>query len=212
MDFGQETIPASLFPPFSVSQPILAYLLTCLLAFLLIWGCGYHFAGNRPLPGGLRTMSFGVFTSETLEVGIEKDLQWAMEREFRRQGGFQVTEAGEGVLDVTIRQFDIRPVAFSRRDQVFAYEVAVVLDLTLTDRATGEVLWQATGVRETEEYSATPQVVVTTSPDFQRRTLNPEDLSGLTQIQFSEAQEQIAVDRLFEVVAREVHLRLTEDF
>ena len=157
-------------------------------------------------------MSFGAFANETLEVGIEKDLLWALEREFRRQGGFQLTEAGEGVLDVTIQELDVRPVAFTRRDQVFKYEVAVVLDATLTDRATGKVLWQAAGLRETEEYSATPQVEVTTSPDFQRGTLNPGDLSGLTQIQFSEAQERIAVDRLFEAVAREVSLRLTMDF
>jgi hypothetical protein len=157
-------------------------------------------------------MSFGVFTNETLEVGMEKDLQWALENEFHQQGGFQVTEAGEGVLDVTIRQLDIRPVSFSRRDQVFAYEVTMVLDLTLTDRTTGEMLWQASEIRETEEYSATRQVIVTTSPDFQRGTLNPEDLSGLTQIQFSEARERIAVDRLFKAVAREIHFRLTEDF
>ncbi len=157
-------------------------------------------------------MSFGVFTNETLQVGMEKDLQWALEREFRRQGGFQITEAGEGVLDVTIRQFDIRPVSFTRRDQVFAYEITMDLDLIFTDRTTGEVLWRVTGVRGTEEYSATPQVIVTTSPDFLQGTLNPEDLSDLTQIQFSQAQERIAVDRLFDEVAREVHLRLTEDF
>jgi len=157
-------------------------------------------------------MSFGAFTNETLEPGMEKDLQWAMEREFRRQGGFQVTETGEAVLDVAIREVDIRPVAFNRRDQVFAYEIAMVLDLTLLDRASGKVLWQATRVRETEEYSTTRQVIVTTSPDFQQGTLNPEDLSSLTQIQFSETQKRIAVDRLFEAVAREVHLRLTQDF
>ena len=157
-------------------------------------------------------MSFGAFTNETLQVGMEKNLQWAMEREFHRQGGFQVTKAGEGVLSVTIRQFDIRPVAFARRDQVFSYEITMVLNLIFTDRATGEVLWRATGMRQIEEYSASPQVMVTTSPDFQQGTLNPEDLSELTQIQFSEAQERIAVDRLFEAAAREVHLRLTEDF
>ena len=157
-------------------------------------------------------MSLGVFTNETLEPGMEKDLQWAMEREFRRQGGFQVTETGEAVLDVAIREFDIQPIAFDRRDRVFAYQIAMVLDLTLVDRSSGKVLWQATRLRETEEYSTTRQVIVTTSPDFQQGTLNPEDLSSLTQIQLEEGQERIAVDRLFEAMAREVHLRLTQDF
>ncbi len=201
MPFGQE-IRRFLLPLLSLGP----------LAFLLALGCGYHFAVIRPLPGGLRTLSLGTVANETLEAGVEKELLWAMETEFRRQGGFELVEVGQGVLDVTPRELDIRPVAFSRRDQVFKYEVSLVLDLVLTDRATGQVLWRADGLRETEEYSATPQVLVTTSPDFQRDTLNPEDLRGLHHVQFSKAQERRAVERLFQALARQAYLRLTEAF
>jgi hypothetical protein len=115
-------------------------------------------------------------------------------------------------LEVTIRDLDVRPVAFDRRDRVLNYEIARVLDLRLTRRSTGEVIWSATGLRETEEYSAIPQVLVTTSPEFQKETLNREDLRSLQHIQFSEGQERIALGRLFESVAKETYLRMTENF
>jgi hypothetical protein len=64
----------------------------------------------------------------------------------------------------------------------------------------------------TQDYSAIPQVVVTTSPEFLQGTLNPEDLPGLTDIQFSEAQRRLAIERLFATAAREVYFRLGDNF
>jgi hypothetical protein len=55
-------------------------------------------------------------------------------------------------------------------------------------------------------------VVVPSSPEFQQGTLNPEDLRGLTDIQFSETQKQTAMERLFTAAAREVVVRLSENF
>jgi hypothetical protein len=62
------------------------------------------------------------------------------------------------------------------------------------------------------DYSAVSQVVVTTSPEFQQGTLNPEDLPGLTDIQFSETQRHAAMERLFTAAAREVVVRLSDNF
>jgi hypothetical protein len=150
--------------------------------------------------------------NQTLETGSEKELQWALEREFRTRGGVTVTDEGEGVLSVTMRQFDLRPLSFDRRDQVLEYEVVLLLDVILTHRETGQTLWQANNLRVASDYSAIPQVVVTSSPEFQQGTLNPEDLSGLTDIQFSETQKRLAIERLFAAAAREVYFRLSENF
>jgi hypothetical protein len=157
-------------------------------------------------------VSFAECENETLEVGVEKGLQWALEREFRTRGGILVAEDGEGVVNVTLRRLDLRPLSFDQKDQVLEYEAALVFDVSLTHRDTGQTLWQANNLRVTEDYSAVPQVVVTTSPKFLQGTLNPEDLSGLTDIQFSETQRSLAVERLFAVAAREVYLRLGENF
>jgi outer membrane lipopolysaccharide assembly protein LptE/RlpB len=174
--------------------------------------CGYHFSGAHLLPQGIQRVRFAEFTNATLEVGVEKELQWALEREFRNRGGVTVADDGDGVVSVTLRQLDLRPLSLDSRDQVLEYEIAMVFDVNLVHRESGQVLWQATNLRVTEDYSAIPQVVVTTSPKFLQGNLNPEDLGGLTDIQFSEAQRRLAVERLFAAAAREVYLRLGENF
>jgi len=184
-----------------------------LLSILLLSsGCGYHFAGSGPLPQGVQHVSVAEIDNQTLVTGSEKELQWALERELRNRGGLTVTDEGDGVLSVTMRQLDQRPLSFDSRDQVLEYEVVLLLDVILTHRETGQVLWQANNLRIASDYSAIQQVVVTSSPEFQQGTLNPEDLSGLTDIQFSETQRRIAMEQLFTAAAREVYFRLSENF
>ena len=197
----------------SPQSSVLSTFAFCLLPFALLFsGCGYHFAGAGVLPQGIQRVNVAEIDNQTLETGSEKELQWALEREFRHRGGVTVTDEGEGVLNVTMRQLDLRPLSFDSRDQVLEYEVILLLDVVLTHRETGETLWQANDLRVTSDYSAIPQVVVTTSPEFQQGTLNPEDLRGLTDIQFSETQKQAAIERLFTAAAREVAFRLSDNF
>ena len=185
----------------------------CLLPFAFLFAsCGYHFSGTGSLPQGIQRVRFAEIENETLEVGTEKELQWALEREFHNHGGVTVAEEGEGVLNVTMRQLDLRPLSVDSKDQVLEYQAVLALDVSLTQRDTGKILWQANNLRVTTDYSAVPQVVVTTSPEFLQGTLNPEDLSGLTDVQFSESQRRLAVERLFATAAREVYFRLRENF
>jgi len=57
-----------------------------------------------------------------------------------------------------------------------------------------------------------PQVAVTTSPDFLRGTLDPRDLSGFTDIQFSETQRRLSLERLLREAAQEAYFRLGDNF
>jgi outer membrane lipopolysaccharide assembly protein LptE/RlpB len=182
-------------------------------ACVCLWSaCGYHFSGATPLPQGIRSVSFAEFSNHTLETGVEKELQWAIEREFRARRNLRVSDLGEGVVSVQLQRLDLRPFSFDRRDQVLEYELVLALDIQLTDRGSGKVLWQADDLRVTEYYSAIPQVLVTTSPEFLQGTLDPGDLPGLTDVQFSETQRRLAVGRLFSAAAREVSFRLGDNF
>lgn len=175
-------------------------------------GCGYHFPGAKNLPQGIQRVSFAEFGNNTLSVGVERELQWALEREFRTHGGVTIVENGEGIITGTLHQLDLRPLSFDDKDQVLEYQLVLVFDVNLTQRDTGQVLWQADNIQVVEDYSATPEVVVTTSPKFLEGTLNPGDLPGFTDIQFSETQRQLATARLLKTAAREVYFRLGEDF
>jgi len=180
-------------------------------AFVLS-GCGYHFSGANNLPQGIQRVSFAEFGNQTLAVGVERELQWALEREFRNHSGITVVENGEGIVNGTLHQLDLRPLSFDSKDQVLEYQLVLVFDVNLTQRDTGQVLWQANNIQVAEDYSATPEVVVTTSPKFLEGTLNPGDLQGFTDIQFSETERQLATVRLLKTAAREVYFRLGENF
>lgn len=193
---------------------VFAYLrraLSILLPLCLNSACGYHFSGMRNLPQGIQRVSFAEVENQTLEVGVEKELQWALEREFRNHGGV-VAENAEGIINVTLHRLDLRPLSFDKKDEVLEYQLMLQFDVSLTHRDTGQTLWQANNIQVVEDYSAIPQVVVTTSPKFLQGTLNPTDLPGLTDIQFSETQRRLATARLFETAAREVYFRLGENF
>ena len=178
-----------------------------------LWSaCGYHFSGVTSLPQGIQSVSFAEFSNHTLETGVEKELQWAIEREFRTHRNIRITDIGEGVVSVQLQRLDLRPFSFDRRAQVLEYEMVLALDIQLTDRGSGKVLWQANDLRVTEYYSAIPQVLVTTSPEFLQGTLDPGDLPGLTDVQFSETQRRLTITRLFAAAAREVYFRLGDNF
>lgn len=178
-----------------------------------LWSaCGYQFAGTTPLPQGIQSVSFAEFSNHTLETGVEKELQWAIEREFRTRRNIRVTDTGEGVISAQLQTLELRPFSFDRLDQVLEYEIVLALDIQLTDRGSGKVLWQADNLRVTEYYSAIPQVLVTTSPEFLQGTLDPGDLPGLTDVQFSDTQRRLAIGRLFVEAAREVSFRLGDNF
>jgi outer membrane lipopolysaccharide assembly protein LptE/RlpB len=183
----------------------------CFLLFALA-GCGYHFSGGGTLPQGVKRITLAEIDNETIEVGTEKQLQWALEQEFRKRGTRIVDDDGEGTLNVTMHQLDLRPLSFDRLDQVLEYQLILILDVQLIHRETGKILWQANNLRVQTNYDAIPQVVVKSSPRFLEGTLNAEDLPGLTDIQFSENQRRTAVERLFAETAREVYLRLSENF
>lgn len=174
--------------------------------------CGYRFAGRTTLPEGIRSVGFAAFANHTPETGREKELQWAFEREFRTRGGIRVSEAGRGVVSATLRLLESRPASRDRRSQALEHELVLELDVRLTERGSDKVLWQANGIRVTEYYSAVPQVLVTTSPEFLQGRLDAGDIAGFTDVQFSETQRRLARERLFAAAAREVVLRLGDDF
>jgi outer membrane lipopolysaccharide assembly protein LptE/RlpB len=186
--------------------------LSVLLLLCLTPACGYHFSGISTLPQGIQKVSFAEVENQTLEVGVEKELQWALETEFRNHSGIAVADTAEGIINVTLHRLDLRPLSFDSKDEVLEYQLMLQFDVSLTHRDTGQTLWQANNIQVVEDYNALPQVVVTTSPQFLQGTLNPRDLPGLTDIQFSETQRRLATARLFQTAAREVYFRLGENF
>jgi len=181
----------------------------------LLVGCGYRFAGtgNR-LPPEIHTISFGTMQNTTREVGIEKQLREALEDEVAGHGRLEIASTGSGdaVLTGLVRDYASRPVAFSARDEALQYQAIISVDLELRRRDNGKLLWKTIGQRATQDYSAVPGVVVTTSSQFQQNTVNAKDIPQFTDIQLSESQRRQANEALVESLARDIYNQMMEDF
>jgi hypothetical protein len=186
------------------------------LLCLLLAGCGYNLAGtNTSLPADVHTISVGKIDNRSREFGLEKSLGFVFEQEALRRGLIQVSNdpgAGDAVLSGTIRSFDTYPVSFDANDQALQYEATLVVDLTLRRQKDGQVLWEVRGLREVEEYSASANVVVTSSSQFQRGQLDAADLPKLSDIQLAETEKGLAVERLLTQAVRDAYDQIVEGF
>jgi hypothetical protein len=180
------------------------------------FGCGYRLAGTtNDVPGEIRSLSVGDFENRSREFGLDRRLRFALEREFYRRGLLRVVEnpdAGEAVLTGTIRAFTTHPVAFDARDEALEYEAELTLDAQLKRRSDGTVLWKVSGMTAIEDYVVAQSVVVPSSSQFQRGTLDLEDLDELTDIQLAETEKRLAIDRLVGSLVVDLHDRLLDDF
>jgi len=178
-------------------------------------GCGYRFAaGGRQFESDVRTIGVRTFANETREIGVEKRLAMAIEREFVIRGPLKVAtpDAGDLVLTGTVRLAEDRPVAFNRDDEVLIYQTVLSLDLDLRRRDTGKAVWQVRGLRVTDDYESVASVVVTTSSEFRSSTLNPADLGAFTEIQLAETRRRQMMDRMVGTLAHDVYEQIMEDF
>lgn len=204
-------------PPFASPRGKVGYgevLLLLLLAALA--GCGYHLKGSYVrLPEGVRTITIGDISNKSREFGLEKNLAFALEREVYARGVLQLVESpdtGDAVLTGTIRRFSIRPVAFDAQDDAIQYEADLVVALKLRRDSDGAILWEADALQAFEEYSVQASTVIVSSSQFQRGTVDKNDLDAMTNIQLAESEKRLAIDRLVATIVRDAHDRMLEDF
>lgn len=194
---------------------ITALLAVALAAGVLGSGCGYHLTGAAGdiVPPSARTISIEPFRNRTRERGLEVSLQRALEEEFRRRGPLEVVrDGGDLVLGGTIRRFSSTPVAFGATDEAVQFRGLLQLAMKLTERSTGKILYQNALVQESLDFGAVSGVVVTTSPRFQRGTIDARDLVNFTNVQIGETRRRDALRELLDVVARDVYLQAMEGF
>lgn len=186
-----------------------------LLALLVLAGCGYQLAGTGPAtPATARTVSIRLFGNHTHERGLEVRLRQAIEDEFRRRSPLKVVPDPEGDLALSgeIRRFASVPVAFSATDEAVQYQGVIQVAIRLTERESGHMLFENKALQETQDFGAVSGVVVTSSPHFQRGTIDARDLANLTNVQIGEARRREAQRDLLDLLARDVYQQAMEGF
>jgi len=182
---------------------------------LALGGCGYHLAGTATtVPAGARSVSVAVFANHTREPGLEVALRRAIEEEFRSRGPLDVVPDPEGDLVVSgsIRRFQTTPVAFTGTSEAVQFQGIVQIAFRVVERASGRVLYENRLLQESLDFGAVSDVVVTTSPRFQRGTIDARDLAQMTNVQIGEARRRETLGDLVDLLARDVYLQSMEGF
>lgn len=179
-------------------------------------GCGYQFVGNGALlPKDARTVFVESFVNRSRDVGIEKEIATALRSEFYRRGPLRVVDQfdlADLILTGVVRPVENSVASVNGRDEALQYNSVMVIDVTLRQRESNNVIWRGDAMRLSELYAGSRAAVVTTSSDFRTGTLNAADVGRLTDIQLTEFERRDTRKQLTEQFAKEVYQRLMEMF
>ncbi len=185
------------------------------LGLAALLGCGYHLSStSTTVPAGARTIGIALFGNHTRDYGLEVGLRRALEDEFRRQGALRVVPEDEGdlVLRGDIRRLTSQVTATSGTDEAVQYQEVIRIGVRLIERESGRVLFENKLLQEAQDFGAVTGVVITSSPHFQRGTIDGRDLANMTNVQLGATRRRQAVHDLLESLAREVYQQAMEGF
>ena len=109
-------------------------------------GCGYHVSGKgETLPRTLHTIAIPAFGNITVRYKLSDRLPQALAQEFITRTRYQVvndTGQADAILNGTVINFSAFPIIFDQATgRATALQVNVTMNVTLTERATGKVLY-----------------------------------------------------------------------
>jgi hypothetical protein len=133
-------------------------------AALYAAGCGYHVAGRSDImPQTIHTIAITPFVNKTVQYKLAQRLPADIEREFIERTHYKVVtdpKTADAVLDGGVMLFSSYPViADQASGRNTVVQCSAYLKITLTERATGKVLFTRPSfeVRERYEISVDPQ-------------------------------------------------------
>ena len=160
---------------------------------LLATSCGYHVGGKADLlPKNIQTIAIPAFGNVTTRFKISERLATALTREFISRTRYQIVadpSQAQAVLTGAVTNYLSNPTIFDpATGRASGIQAIVIMQITLTDRTTGKVLFTRPSfeVRERYEISNNPRVYL--------------------------EESDAAIDRLSRDVARSVVSAVLENF
>jgi outer membrane lipopolysaccharide assembly protein LptE/RlpB len=130
------------------------FILSVNLLLMPTLGCGYRFAGNGGLPGGIQTLSVPVFENSSSETGVEIVITNAMISELghRRPGTVVDPRDAQATLHGAITSLTWDTVTRKGLNTASERRIYVTISLSLVD-AGGDVLWKQSGLNDKQVYA-----------------------------------------------------------
>jgi hypothetical protein len=134
---------------------------------LVIWGslilasCGYRFAAtDTVLPKTIHTVAIPAFNNLTTRYKLTDQLPEAISREFLTRTRYKIVadpNTADALLHGSVLNYSFNPTIFDPATGRAAYaELHVTLSVTLTERATGKVLFDRKNFDVRETYQISP--------------------------------------------------------
>ncbi len=130
-------------------------LLVGLAVFLA--GCGYHVAGRADLlPKKIKTIAIPSFGNLTTRYRLSERLPAALTREFLSRTRYRIVadpNEADAILSGAVVNYTSYPTVFDpNTGRAASVQMSVILQVTLTDRATGAVLFSRPNFEARERY------------------------------------------------------------
>lgn len=125
--------------------------------FAVLAGCGYHVSGHTDLmPKTIETICVPSFGNATTRYRLTDRLPEAITREFISRTRYKVVNdmnQADAILRGTVVNYNAYPVIFDPSSgRASTIQVSVVLSITLTERATGKVLYTRPAFESKQQY------------------------------------------------------------
>lgn len=138
--------------------------LAALAALACATGCGYHVAGRSDImPQTIHTIAVTAFANKTIQYKLAQRLPADITREFMSRTHYKIVtdpKTADAVLDGAVLNFVSYPIITDQTSgRATVVQCSAYLKVTLTERATGKVLFNRPSfeVRERYEISVDPQ-------------------------------------------------------
>ena len=134
------------------------FLCASAIMLVLFTSCGYHVAGHADLmPKSVKTIAVPAFGNPTTRFQIARMLPEDVAHEFISRTRYQIvadpTQA-DAVLRGVVNNYGAYPTVVDPvTGRATGVQVVVTLQITLTERATGKVLYQRNGYEFRERYT-----------------------------------------------------------
>jgi hypothetical protein len=116
------------------------------------------------------------------------------------------------VLSGDIKSVTSVPVAYSGTDEAVQYQGVMQIGARLVERETGHVVYETKLLQETQDFGAVSNVVIQSSPRFQRGTMDARDIAIMNNVQLTDSRRREAMRNLLDHTARDLYLQTAEGF
>jgi len=129
------------------------------LAVAWLCACGQDVA-YRPtpqiLPSNIQRLAIRPIVNKTQQFGLEDKLALRIRDEFLRDARYPLTPEPEasGIVAVTVSRYILTPVQYDATLAPTAYKLRILVDLSMIDRGSNQILWEEKNLESSLTYPA----------------------------------------------------------